>query len=160
MTDASSSPLARALGRVPTGLYVVASRTASGPVGFVASFVMQMGLEPPVLAVAVGKARGPLDAIRASGRFGVSVLDKTSQGAMGTFFKKYGPGESPFDQLEIGAGPTGSPILTASLAWLECRITGEYETGDHVVFFAEVECGELLRDGDPSIHLRKNGLGY
>ena len=32
--------------------------------------------------------------------------------------------------------------------------------GDHVVVFGTVEAGEKLRDGEPSIHLRKNGLAY
>jgi flavin reductase (DIM6/NTAB) family NADH-FMN oxidoreductase RutF len=160
MTRDSPSPLAQALGRVPTGLYVVAAPSPAGPVGFVASFVMQMGIDPPVLAVAVGRTRGPLAALRASGRFGVTVLYPGSKGVMGAFFKKRPSGESPFDELPVQPAPGGSPVLSQGLAWLECRITGEHETADHVVLFGEVESGGLLSEGDPSIHLRKDGLAY
>jgi flavin reductase (DIM6/NTAB) family NADH-FMN oxidoreductase RutF len=47
-----------------------------------------------------------------------------------------------------------------ALAWLECRLTGEHATGDHVIVFGTVEHGGLLRAGDPAVHLRKNGLAY
>ena len=32
--------------------------------------------------------------------------------------------------------------------------------GDHVVIFGEVLAGGILREGDPTVHLRKNGLSY
>lgn len=160
MSATEISPLARALGRVPTGLYVVTAAGPDGPVGFVGSFLVQVGLTPPALCVAVGKDRAPLAAIRGAGRFGVSILDGASSDLMSFFFRKYEGGQSPFDDLESEPAPGGSPVLTRALAWLECRVTGEHETGDHVVVFGEVTAGELQREGEPSVHLRKNGLGY
>ena len=154
------SPLAQALGRVPTGLYVVSTLQDGQPLGFVGSFLMQAGFEPPALSVAIAKGREHLAAIRAHGRFAVSVLDAQSQGIMGAFFKRREPGSSPFDGLEHWSSPGGLLVLAGALAWLECRTTGEHECGDHVVVFGTVEHGALLRPGDPAIHLRKNGLGY
>ena len=40
----------------------------------------------------------------------------------------------------------------------DCRVTGEFETGDHVAVFGEVVEGRLLREGEPSTHVRKSGL--
>lgn len=154
------TPLGQALGRVPTGLYLVTTLDKGQPLGFVGSFVMQVGFQPPMLSVAVGKERGPLAALRSSGHFGVSILDKASESVMGRFFRKYEPGQGPFDGLETSSGPAGSPIVKSALAWLDCRVRGEFDGGDHVIVFGEVVGGELLREGDPSIHLRKNGLGY
>ena len=154
------SPIALALGRIPTGLYIVTTLQQGRPLGFVGSFLMQAGLEPPSVSVAIAKGREHLGAIRAHGRFAVSVLDGASQGVMGSFFKRHEPGKSPFDGLALQSSPGGLTVLSASLAWLECRVTGEHANGDHVVVFGVVEHGELLRPGDPSIHLRKDGLGY
>lgn len=154
------SPLALALGRVPTGLYVVATREGDTPLGFVGSFLMQVSFEPPTICVAVGRGRAHLEAIRASGRFAVSILDAASSGVMGAFFKRHPEGESAFDHVEHGPSPGGMPVLGAALAWLDCAVSGEHEAGDHVVVFGTVEAAELLREGDPSIHLRKNGLDY
>ena len=160
MTDPEPTPLAQALGRIPTGLYIVSTLDGELPVGFVGSFLMQVGIEPPVVCVAVGKARGPLDALRASGRFGVSILDAESRGMMSAFFGKFEPGQSPFDKLEVTHGSGGTPVLSGALAWLECRVIGEHELDDHVVLFGAVEDGSQNHGGDPAVHLRKNGLGY
>ena len=157
MSNDPASPLAQALGRVPTGLYIVTTRQGDAPLGFVGSFVMQLGFEPPTMCVAIGKDRDHLAAIRANGRFGLSILDKQSQGLMSAFFKK---DVDPFAELATSDAPGGSPTLDGALAWMECAVTGEYELGDHVVVMGTVEHGAQLRDGDPAVHLRKNGLGY
>ena len=160
MTHSELSSVALALGRVPTGLYIVSARDGDAPIGFVGSFLVQVGFQPPTLCVAVGKARGPLEVMRRAGRFGVSILDAESRGLMGRFFTKLPEGVGPFDGLELVRASGGTPVLRDALAWLECRITGEHETGDHVVLFGEVEDAAQVRAGDPSIHLRKDGLGY
>jgi flavin reductase (DIM6/NTAB) family NADH-FMN oxidoreductase RutF len=160
MTSAEPPPFARALGRIPSGLFVVTTRSQGRPVGFVASFVQQVGLEPPTVCVAVGKERSPLEALRASGAFGISVLDAPSEKLMGRFFKKHGPGESPFDGLAVRETAGGAPVLSEALAWLDCRVSGEHPLGDHVVVFGEVTDGGLAREAEPSVHLRRNGLSY
>src|SRR5262245_56498725 len=103
------SPLARAIGRIPTGLYIVTTLADGGPVGFVGSFLMQVGFAPPTLCVAVGKERGPLAAMRATGRFAVSVLDGGSAALMGAFLKKPPAGTSPFDLVAHAPSPAGLP---------------------------------------------------
>ena len=160
MPEAPVPPFARALGRVPSGLYVVTTRGPAGPLGFVASFLIQVGLEPPTLAVAVGSGRDHLAALRAAGGFTVSVLDKASSGVMGAFFKKRADGSSPYDELDCGAAATGIPYIRSALAWLDCRVTGEHALGDHVVVFATVADGDVLREGEPSLHVRRDGRGY
>lgn len=160
MSDAEPTPLARALGRVPTGLYVVTTLDGERPLGFVGSFLIQVGFDPPSVCVAIAHGRDHLAAIRANGRFSVSILDGESSGLMGAFFKKYEGDEGPYDQVETTAAPGGTPVLAGALAWLECEVTGEHDAGDHVVVFGRVTEGAQLREGDPAVHLRKNGLGY
>ncbi len=154
------SNLARALGRVPSGLFLVTATTDSGPIGFLGSFVMQMGFEPPTVAVAIAKGRPHLDAIRAAGRCGVSVLDKPSSSVMGAFLKGRPEGGSPFDEVASSTTGRGAVVLDDALAWLDCRHAGEHETDDHVVVFGVVEDGRQLRDGEPTTHVRRDGLKY
>ena len=154
------SPLAQALGRVPTGLYIASTQGEAGPLGFVASFVVQVGIEPPTICLAVGKDRDHLAAIRSTGKFAVSILDEASSGLMGAFFGKLEPGQTPFDQLATASTEAGSTVLTEALAWLDCELCGEHEVGDHIVVFGKVVEGCQQREGDPKVHLRKNGLSY
>ncbi|MEM6568704.1 MAG: flavin reductase family protein [Planctomycetota bacterium] len=149
-----------ALGRVPSGLFIVTTLDERGqPMGFLGSFVQQVGLDPPTVCVAISTEREHLDAVRASGRFAVSILGDGDKGLMKPFFKKPEDG-SPFDDVAHGAGPGGTPVLEDALSWVECRVAGEHHAGDHVVVFGVVEAGERRRDGEPMIHVRKNGLRY
>ena len=154
------TPLARALGRMPCGLYIVTAMTEDGPLGFVASFVTQVGFDPPTVAVAIGKDRPHLEAIRSAGCFGVSILDDESRGLMGAFFKKYPEGETALDHVDSLPAPAGSRVFEQAVAWLECEVSGEHEAGDHVVVFGVVESGEIQREAEPALHTRKDGLGY
>lgn len=161
MSDSSPHPpLAQALGRIPSGLFVVTTVGEAGPLGFLGSFVQQVGFDPPTVAVAVGQGRDHLAAMRACGHFAVSVLDADAKHCMAPFFGKVPEGQGPFDVVAHRASENGPPILDDALAWFSCRITGEHDAGDHVVVFGEAIEGARQRDGDPSVHLRKNGLSY
>ena len=160
MPEPDLSPLARALGRIPSGLFIVTTLAEGGPTGFLGSFVMQVGFEPPIVSVAIGRDRSHLGAIRARGGFAVSILDPASRSSMASFLKKPAPGRTPFDDLKILSAPSGLPVLANALGWLDCRFHGEHALPDHVVVFGEVLAGALAREGEPSIHVRRNGLGY
>lgn len=157
MATEELSPIARALGRMPCGLYIVTTQGTDGPLGFLGSFAAQVGFDPPTVCIAVGKDRAHLAAMRASGRFALSILDGASSGLMKPFF---GKGGDPFADIATASTAAGSTILPDALAWLDCQVTGEHEVGDHFVVFGAVDEASLQREGDPKVHLRKNGLGY
>ncbi len=160
MPEPANSPLARALGRIPSGLFVVTTSKEGRPSGFLGSFVMQAGFEPPTVTVAIGRDRPHLEDVRKSGRFALSILDPSSRGLMAPFLRKVTPPATAFDGLALARTAAGSVVLAESLAWIDCRLVGEHASGDHVVVFGEVVEASMLREGDPSTHLRKNGLGY
>jgi len=154
------SPLARALGRIPSGVYVVSAQRSGAPIGFIGSLVQQVAFEPPTVVLAVGRDREQLADLRTTGRFALSIVGEGDQALMGPFLKRLPDGASPFDGLELERTRTGLTVLVRALAWLDCRIAGERPTGDHVVIFGEVEEARLAREGDPRTHLRRNGLTY
>jgi flavin reductase (DIM6/NTAB) family NADH-FMN oxidoreductase RutF len=158
---ADHPPIALALGRIPSGLYIVTTVDAQGrPLGFLGSFVQQFGFAPPTVAVAVAQGREHLQAIRHSRCFAISVLDQDSKGAMPPFFGKLPAGATPFDVLPHRAAPGRAPVLENALAWLDLELTGEHALPDHVVLFGRVLDGGVTRSGEPLVHLRKNGLSY
>ena len=160
MPDSATSPLARALGTIPSGLYVVTTLADGRPSGFLGSFVMQAGFEPPMVSVAIGLDRPHLADIRRSGRFALSILDPASRNLMSPFLRRIQAPATPFDGLALGRTAAGSVVLTDALAWIDCQVRGEHPCGDHVVVFGEVVEASLQREADPSTHVRKNGLGY
>ncbi len=154
------SPLARALGRLPSGVYVVTARRGDQPVGFLGSFVQQVAFDPPTVILSVGNEREQLPDLRSCGRFALSVVAAASPGLMGPFLRRLPEGKSPFDGLEVLRTAAGMPVLAGALAWLDCRITAEQPAGDHVTLFGVVEEARMLAEGEPRVHLRRNGLNY
>jgi len=160
MTRPEPSPVARALGRLPSGVYVVTTLRAGAPVAFVGSFVQQVAFEPPTIVLAVARDRLQLPDLRATGRFALSIVGAGDQALMSPFLKQGAAGVSPFEKLAVARTSSGLTVLENALAWIDCRLSDERVAGDHTVLFGIAEEARVLRDGEPRVHLRKNGLAY
>ncbi len=162
VTTTEATAVGAALGRIPSGLFVVTWRDGDCDRGMLASWVMQAGFEPPMLTVAVGHSRDLLAAVRAGRPFVVNVLAESQRSLLGRFGK---PDDDPFSGLTIDRTAAGIAALADAAAWLECRpqpeaVGGALSVGDHVVVVATVTAAGSGGEKQPLVHLRKNGLRY
>ena len=156
---------AAALGRIPSGLFVVTWRGQEDAADatdrvMLASWIMQGGFAPPLITIAVGASRDLLNAIDQCTPFVVNVLGESQRSLVGRFGKPAAPGEDPFAGLDTLRTPGGTAALAAAAGWIECRGTSRAAAGDHVVVVAEVVGGDSGSAGAPLVHVRKNGLRY
>ena len=155
--------IATALGRIPSGLFIVTWRQGTHDRGMLASWVMQAGFVPPVVTVAVAPGRDLLAAIQAGDPFVVNVLAEDQRHLLARFGRPPAPGDDPFAGLALRAAPCGAAVLTDAAAWLECVPLAPATApaaGDHVVVVARVTGAASGGDRAPLVHLRKNGLRY
>lgn len=152
--------VSKALGKISSGLYVVTSKKAGKPVGFTASFLVQVSFDPPLIAVSMKKGRESYDAINESKVFAVNVMTKETMKLVGHFAKPTPEGTSQFDSVPNEEKSLNVPILKEALAYLECRLYSTADAGDHIVVFGEVVNGEVINEGEPATHVRKNGFSY
>jgi len=160
-TDPTKLSIGKALGRVPSGVYVLTAKHDGKATAMLASWVQQAGFEPPAVTVAIAKGRPIGELIRAGGTFALSVIARDDT----TLMKRYarGPGDDahPFAGVRTTDGQLGVPLLTDALAYLECRLIHTCDFGgDHEIFVGEVVAGKLLRDGHAFAHQRGNGFHY
>ncbi len=163
MKDATADPsesLAAALGRVPSGLFVLTARHGDSETGMLASWVQQCSFDPPQVSVALNKARGVLDWLTDGAVFVLNVIPEGGKALVAHFGKGFGTGEPAFKGLEIVRARETPPVLCASHAYLVCRVANRIDAGDHVLLIARVTAGAVLHDGKPTVHTRKNGLKY
>jgi flavin reductase (DIM6/NTAB) family NADH-FMN oxidoreductase RutF len=157
---ADTNALAAALGRVPSGLFVVTARRGEQETGMLASWVQQCSFDPPQLSLAVQPGRF-LHALLADGAaFVVNVLAAGQTDLLKHFGKGYGPDEPAFAGLEVERTPEGVAVLRAALAHLDCRVAGRTPAGDHELLIGHIVAGRLHADGAPATHVRKNGMRY
>jgi flavin reductase (DIM6/NTAB) family NADH-FMN oxidoreductase RutF len=58
-----------------------------------------------------------------------------------------------FDNVEFIENVNGVPVLSGSLANLECRMVLSYEGGDHTIFIGEIEKA-AIRQGKPLLYFQ------
>lgn len=151
--------LKAALGKIPSGLYVLGGVREGRRFGMLGSFVEQAGFEPPMISLAIGRDRSFRALLDERGLFSLNILgagDKKILAAAAS-----GRVEDPFATFPLVDNAYGIPQLAGALAWLACRSGGSMPAGDHVLYVAEVLEGCLHREaGEPMIRVRKNGFGY
>lgn len=104
--------------------------------------------ERPRLVIEIWKANRTHDLIAASGAFAVHPVGKADAALVRQLgFRSARDGASKLDGLQWRAGETGSPLLAATLGWLDCRVVGALDGGDMTLFLGAVVAGEW-RGGD------------
>lgn len=154
------TPIALALGRIPSGIFILTAAHAGEQTGMLASWVMQAGFDPPTLSVAVARKRYLAEWLSQGAAFGLSIVGHNDRALLKHFGRGFEQGQNAFEGLALEHGPSGTPLLADALATLECRPTGHLDTGDHRLFVAEILWGRVQEGVEPLVHLRRNGLGY
>lgn len=149
-----------ALGRVPSGLFILTARKEFQQTGMLASWVQQCSFEPPLISVALGRSREMASWLVVGTNFTINILDDTQTDMLVHFGKGFKPGEAAFAGLPTDELPHSGPVLTDALAFLECRVVARYPAGDHDLVVAQPIHGGLLSEGHPMVHTRKTGSHY
>jgi flavin reductase (DIM6/NTAB) family NADH-FMN oxidoreductase RutF len=153
--------IGRALGRVPSGLFVLAARENERDVAVLVSWAQQAAFDPPSVSIAVTKGRGGREVIERTKRCALAVIPQDDLSLMKKYARGLKPDEAPFEGLEIITTPAGQPVPANALAWLDLSLVSVCDFGaDHDLLLATVTAGAVLRDGDAYAHQRKNGFRY
>ncbi len=152
--------LAAALGRIPSGLFILTLYRDGVETGMLASWVQQCSFAPPQVTVAVRQGRDILGLLGDGAAFTLNTLESSQSDMIGHFGRGFALDQEAFAGLEVRRDPPRGPVLTEALAYLHCRVVGRCSAGDHELLIGRVEAGELLDEGQPMVHVRKNGLHY
>jgi len=158
--DDPSAGIGAALGRIPSGIYILTATWEGRVETMLASWLQQSGFKPPSISVAIGRDRAMGRMIGEAKMFGVTVLSAEDKGLMKRFAKPP-QSDDPLEGVAVLDRPGRVPVLAEGLAWLECELMGVYDFGgDHELAVGRVVAGEILRPGQAYTHQRKNGFGY
>jgi flavin reductase (DIM6/NTAB) family NADH-FMN oxidoreductase RutF len=152
-----------ALRMIPYGLYVLTAQDGDGAVAAATvNWVTQASFQPPLVAVGVKTDSGAHAVIKSAGSFALNILGKGQQAAAFAFFKPAARDGDRINGEAFRPGSTGAPILTSVPAFVECRLAGTMEIGDHSVFVGEVVEAGLAseisgRPDDATLWLRDLG---
>jgi len=152
VTDGPS--LNQALFQVTHGLYILTARSGDRINGQCLDALMQVTNVPPRIAIGVNRKSLTHEMIAASGRFGVSVLDRESRvcpDLIRRFGFQTGREADKFAGLPHERSEDGIPYLPDALAVYECTVIpeGTLDLGTHSLFVASVDRAGTRPGGEP-----------
>ncbi len=161
LPPANSKGMSQALGRLPSGLFILTGRDGERTNGMLASWVQQAGFEPPMITVAVQRDRPMSALMESTRRFVLCQIAAGNKHLLRHFSRGFPPDAPVFEGIELGPEIAGGPVLAESLAYLDAEVAGHLDSGDHRIYLARVVGGEVLdTDAQPMIHVRREGSHY
>ena len=158
--NAQDKSLAAAIGRIPSGLFILTAACEKQRTGMLASWVQQVGFKPPMVSVAIAHERPITELIGVSGQFGLCQLAANDKVLLGKFARGIEPHEDPFVDFEL-VPDTSVPILTDALSYLQCEMVSQVDVEtDHTLVIGRVVGGRSQSDDEPFVHIRDNGFKY
>ena len=148
-----TSEFRRVLGHFTTGVSIVTTLRENGqPCGLTVNAFASVSLEPTLVMVCVEKDSDSHGCIQAREAYAVNVLEENKGEALSRRFATWGV-EDKFRGLAFHQAASGSPILEAALAWVDCRVADSIGVGDHTIFIGEVLEADA-REGRPLVYYR------
>lgn len=140
-----------ALGRFASGVTVVTTKDAKERLlGITVSAFCSVSLSPPMVLICIEKSAGCHYAFEESNVFVVNILSEGDAAISELFASQI---DDKFTNIDYRAGIDGVPVLTNTLATLECRVKFSYHGGDHSIFVGEVQ-DVGIDDGRPLLYFR------
>ncbi|MGY9072564.1 MAG: flavin reductase family protein [Acidimicrobiales bacterium] len=143
------------LGQFATGVTAVTATVDGKPHGMAIGSFTSVSLDPPLVAFLPGKTSASWLAIRESGSFCVNIMAADQMATCGVMASK---ADDKFAEVDWRPGPTGSPIIEGSIAYIDCSIEAIHDGGDHDIVVGRVVELEVTETKDPLLFF-KGGYG-
>jgi flavin reductase (DIM6/NTAB) family NADH-FMN oxidoreductase RutF len=132
-------------------VWLITARAGDRRSGLIASYVSRASLVPALPRVTVGLAKHHFthELIQASKAFCMHLIDEDHIDWVWRFGIRSGRDVDKLEGLKTHDSASGLPILKEAIAWLECRVEAELDTGDRTIFLAEALQAAIMRDLAP-----------
>jgi flavin reductase (DIM6/NTAB) family NADH-FMN oxidoreductase RutF len=130
----------------PHGVSILSVDVEGDRMGVTVSSLVSLSLEPPLVAVSIGKTASCYELVRQAGQFAVSLLGAEQE----ELARRFASGRPPLVHWQGVPAREGSvaPLIEGALGWIEARTRAEHDAGDHTLFIADV----LSAEHGPSRH--------
>lgn len=141
-----------ALGKLYSSTTVVTMNVNGKMNGIAVAWITRVSGDPPMVAVSIGKTRYSHDLLKKAELFGICIMKKSARDVVKFFGTKSGREVNKFDNYDYLLSKNGTPILTDSVAFIECKISSTADAGDHTLFIGEIVDKKLYEDEEPMLY--------
>ena len=123
-----------ALGTFATGVTVVTTESAQGPLGIVANSFASVSLDPPLVLWSPAKSSRRFAHFADASRFAIHVLSADQRDICAAILGSM----TAVADVPYHKSACGMPILDGALATFECTLEARHDAGDHVIVVGRV----------------------
>lgn len=145
--------------KIHGGLFVITTKKGDKVNGLTVAWLTRASLEPPMVSVSIGKTRYSHGLIKESGVFAVNILKEGQTDIAKHFGLQTGSRINKFENIDYETKVTGSPILKDTAGYLDCRVVGSCDAGDHTIFIGEVIDAGTSPDAKPLLYIHEDFWG-
>lgn len=134
--EVDKAALRQALGQFPTGVAVVTTRATDGEdLGMTVSSFNSLSLSPPLVLFSIDERAKSLAKWRVAEGYAINILADHQHTLSDRFAQTMA---DKWAGVPFARGHHGVPVLRETAACFECRPYAQHESGDHVLFIAEI----------------------
>lgn len=144
-----------ALASWPSGVTVVTTRLDDRVYGLTVSSFSSLSIDPLLVLVCIANTNPLVEMVRASQVAAISLL-ADHQEDVSRYFAQ--PGRKPvtrYEDFATEAWATGAPIISGSVAGLDCELFDLVEGGDHMILLGRVVEARFNADKMPLLYFRR-----
>ncbi len=156
-------PMFRAIGKIPSGLFILTAGRGPELSAMLVSFVQQVARDPLVVAAAINRERPMTAAIEKSGGFIINIIGAGDRILLKKYARQALSGPEAIEGVRTRHLDDGGIVLLDASAWVKCRFRQRVDFGaDHDLFLGVVEDGGLNDSphAQPVVHIRHDGSNY
>ena len=148
--------LRRVMRHWTTGVTIVCAAHNGHRHGMTVTSFTSISLEPPLVLVSLEHGTRTLELVKQAGTFSVCLLQQGQEGISDRFGGRETEDTDRFAGLDTDVELTGAPILKDCMAYLDCRVVGQHEAGNHTLIIGEVLEAAGEERGDPLVYFNRN----
>jgi flavin reductase (DIM6/NTAB) family NADH-FMN oxidoreductase RutF len=118
-----------------TGVTVVTARSAGGVHGSTVNSFTSLSTSPPQIIVCLARTTATLGHVLASGKLAVNILSHDQEQVARVFASKE---SDKLGRVDWSTGTNGAPLISGSMASLECTVTDVQEQSTHMLIVCQV----------------------
>ena len=128
--------------KIVNGVCVVTVKSGGKVNGMTAAWYTRVSHNPPLVMVSIAHTRHTLRMVEKSGYFCLNILAEGQLSLARNFGFASGKTVDKFEKTGYLEAESGSPILEDTAGYMDCRLCGLHEAGDHMLVV-----GELVETG-------------
>lgn len=156
VSKVDSKTFRNAMGHYPTGVAAVTGRDRDGELlALVVGTFSSVSLEPALVSFMPMKTSKTFNKMRNCTSLCINIFGGEQEQDMLQIARRW---EKKFDGIEWYPSPSGDPVLTNSIAWIDTSIEDIVEAGDHWIVLCRVQDLEVTNPVSPLLFFQ-GGFG-